>query len=232
MQRTPEMNPDWTAEKDPRYYASCRWDMLALVPPGCRTFLDVGCGDGVTGRAIKEKYPGARVVGIEVRPKAAQAAAAVLDRVLCRAVDAALADLQDERFDCLLFGDILEHLVDPWKTLQVAAQLLAPGGAAVASLPNVQHYSVLLNLARGRWTYTARGLLDRTHLRFFTYREAVRLLAGAGLAVERVQPNYRLREQDKARSEWAAALARGLPFLRPYFAFQYVFLARKGAQAG
>lgn len=227
MSQAPAIRPQWTAEKDARYYASCRWDMIALVPEGCRSFLDVGCGDGVTGKALKQKFPTARVTGVEAHPASAQAAVLVLDRVIVGDVETTLAELQGERFDCLLFGDILEHLVDPWRVLNSYTELLNPGGVVVASLPNVQHISVLTNLARGRWTYTSRGLLDRTHLRFFTDREARQLLDQAGLAPLKVHFNYRLVERNKARSEWAARLGRLLPFLRPFFVFQYVYLAKR-----
>jgi 2-polyprenyl-3-methyl-5-hydroxy-6-metoxy-1,4-benzoquinol methylase len=229
MSQAPAIRPQWTAEKNARYYASCRWDMIALVPEGCRSFLDVGCGGGVTGKALKEKFPAAQVTGVEAHPDSAEAAALVLDRVLLRDAEAALDDLLGERFDCLFFGDILEHLVDPWSVLKSYTGLLNPGGVVIASLPNIQHISVLMNLARGRWTYTSRGLLDRTHLRFFTDREARQLLEQANLTPINVHYNYRLVERNKARSEWATRLGRFIPFLRPFFIFQYVYLAKRKA---
>lgn len=213
------------AAKDPRYYESIRWDMISMIPATCKTFLDAGCGEGVTGKTIKQQFQDVQVTGIEINPQAANIAREVLDCVILGNLESAEAELGDQHFDCILFGDILEHLVDPWYTLQIYRGRLTTGGYMLLSLPNIQHYSIILGLIRGNWTYRSRGLLDQTHLRFFTYREILKLLEQAGLAPVQVKCNFRLREQNKYRAGLAEGLARLLPFLRPYFVFQYIILA-------
>jgi hypothetical protein len=90
--------------------------------------------------------------------------------------------------DCLVFGDVLEHLVDPWAVLFDLAQLVREGGQILACIPNVQHYSIIVNLMRGKWDYQDEGLLDRTHLRFFTLTSIRELFGRAGLQIFDIQP--------------------------------------------
>jgi 2-polyprenyl-3-methyl-5-hydroxy-6-metoxy-1,4-benzoquinol methylase len=205
------------------YYKSARPDILPLVPTEARRVLEVGCGVGQLGQALKEQ--GKEVVGIELNQDAARIAAAVLDRVICAPVESVALDELDPPYDCVIFGDILEHLVDPWTTLRRFATLLASEGRIVASLPNVGHWSVIAGLLRGRWEYRDRGLLDRTHLRFFTWRSIVALFIQADLVIERWERNYRLREADRRYARLARGLARGP--LRDVLTFQYLVVARK-----
>lgn len=212
-------------DKSSLYYRSCRWDMIALIPENCQYILDVGCAEGVTGRAIKEQRPGAKVVGIENNQDAANKARRVLDRVIVGDVESVDLEFGERPFDCILFGDVLEHLIDPWSTLRKYRKSLDKNGCVVVSIPNIQHYSVILGLIKGDWSYQDRGILDRTHLRFFTYKEVVKLLDQPGLVPVQVSYNIRLIEHTKSRREYAELISRFLPFLRKYFVFQYVVLA-------
>ena len=165
----------------PAYYRHERPELLALVPPTARRVLDVGCGAGGLGRALKRRGP-CHVVGIEAHPAAAAAARTVLDQVL--EADIETLDplpFAPGTFDCIVCADVLEHLREPARLLARLRPLLAPHGVLVASLPNVRHASVLLPLlVDGRWRYQDEGILDRTHLRFFTRAELDALLAEAG----------------------------------------------------
>lgn len=212
----------------PVYYKSARADVLALVPEEAWRVLDVGCGAGQLGQALKERDT-KEVVGIELNQEAAHIAAAVLDRVICAPVESVALEELGPPYDCIIFGDILEHLVDPWATLHRFTTLLTPEGRVVASLPNVAHWSVVAGLLRGRWEYRDRGLLDCTHLRFFTRRSIAALFAQAGLVVERWKRNYRLREADRRYARLARGLARGP--LRDLLTFQYLIVARKRGEA-
>ena len=208
----------------PVYYKSARADILLLVPKEARRVLDVGCGAGQLGQALKEQGV-KEVVGIELDQEAAHIAATVLDQVICGPVESVVLEELGPPYDCIIFGDILEHLVDPWATLRRFATLLTPDGRIVASLPNVAHWSVVAGLLRGRWEYQDRGLLDRTHLRFFTRRSIAALFAQVGLVIERWEHNYRLRESDRRYARLACGLARGP--LRDLLTFQYLVVARK-----
>ena len=100
-------------------------------------------------------------------------------------------DIPDSGFDLIVILDILEHLMDPWAMVQRLHSALALGGVIIASIPNVGHYSVAFPLLRGKWEYQPEGLLDRTHLRFFTKRTALDLMNRLGLAVQKVDRVWR-----------------------------------------
>jgi hypothetical protein len=96
-----------------------------------------------------------------------------------------------EPFDCIVFNDVLEHMIDPWSVLATTRSLLSARGVVVASIPNIRHVSVLLPLlVRGRWSYMEWGVLDRTHLRFFTRRSMISMFEGAGYRVTHIEPHW------------------------------------------
>jgi SAM-dependent methyltransferase len=148
------------------YVDTPRSEMVEFVPPGTRNLLDVGCGRGGFGRSLKERVP-VSITGIEVDPGAVATAEQRYDRVITGVFpDDVPPGL---RFDCIVFNDILEHLVDPWEALRAARRILEPGGAVVASIPNMRYWPVFWRLVtKGEWRYVDDGTLDRTHLRFFT----------------------------------------------------------------
>ena len=212
------------------YYARARDDLFALVPalPRGSRVLEVGCGEGQLGRRLCEL--GCEVHGVEVVPAAAAAAARALDRVTCADVERAPLDYPAGHFQLLLCGDVLEHLVDPWGTLARLQRLLAPGGVLVCSVPNVQYFPVALGLLRGRFDYRDAGVLDRTHLRFFTRRSARQLVEGAGFTVEAMPAVYPFRSA--AVRAVAALLDRGsFGLLRGLLTGQVYLRARALARA-
>lgn len=164
----------------PGYYECPRYEVMELIDPASRLILDVGCASGVLGASLKQKQ-GATVWGVEYQPEAAQRAAECLDKVIPGTIEAALTQLPENYFDTIICADVLEHLVDPWAVLAELKNKLRSGGQLVASIPNVRHWSVLLNLLEGHWQYRDFGLLDRTHLRFFTRESIIQLFEGAGL---------------------------------------------------
>ena len=159
---------------DPFYFGHARPEVLALVPETARAVLDIGCGAGRLGEALKARQQ-AEVVGVELNPAAAQSARQRLDQVFVGDVEALELPFSPGRFDAIVCGDILEHLREPERLLRHARAWLAPDGALIASIPNVRHHSVVRSVLEGNWTYESAGLLDRTHLRFFTRREIEKL---------------------------------------------------------
>src|SRR5919197_1370116 len=149
--------------------------VLGLVEPSSRV-LEFGCATGYMSQALRDRL-GATVVGVELNAEAAQLAAVHCDRVLVG--DAEELDLEaelgGERFDAILFADVLEHLRDPAALLRRVRQFVAEGGVVIASIPNVAHASVRLALLSGSFRYREEGLLDAGHLRFFT-REGIQVL--------------------------------------------------------
>ncbi len=156
---------------------------ILLTPPGSDV-LDVGTADG---HPVVEglKARGCRVWGVEIDPEAAEAAAPMCEQMVVGNVEQLdlAAELGDQRFDVVLCLDVLEHLVEPLDTLRRLKDLLRPGGIVVASIPNVTHAAVRLQLLDGSFTYTDTGLLDRTHVRFFDRAEVTSLFEQAELTV-------------------------------------------------
>lgn len=154
--------------------------IVKLVGRG-RRVLDLGCADGSLGQALTAR--GCTVTGVELDPEAARIAERVLHEVHVADLETTdLAELLPGReFDAVVLGDVLEHMSDPDVVLRAVSGLLAPNGCVVASVPNVAHGGVRLALLTGAWEYQDRGLLDRTHLRFFTRRSMLELLEQAGL---------------------------------------------------
>lgn len=171
------------------YFQGQRSDVADLVPGGCTRVLDVGCGYGGLGRNLRARGV-AQVFGVEINPDAASQLADVYAGHWIGDVEQVKLPTGIEAFDCIVFADVLEHLRDPWGTLARYLQWLRPEGHVVVSIPNVRNIALLYNLiVRGRWRYEDSGLLDRTHLRFFTRREIMELLSAAGLELELIREN-------------------------------------------
>lgn len=167
-------------------YTTPRPDVFAMVPIGSCSILDVGCSNGALGKSLKMALPGRQVCGIEFDSRFAGDAAQHLDFV----VNADLNSLDwrealaGRTFDCIIFADVLEHLVDPKRCLLQARQCLRPGGCIVLSLPNVRHLSALRSIfLDGRFPQRDRGIFDSTHMRWFTLSDAHDLLVNCGFSV-------------------------------------------------
>jgi methionine biosynthesis protein MetW len=216
-------------------YENPRPEIQALVPTDARRILDLGCSSGALGAALRERQ-GASVVGIEVDPGYAADARARLDEVVEADIEGLMgqADLEDRlgRFDCVIAGDVLEHLRDPWAVLRYAAGLLDLGGRAVVSLPNVRYWETFWQLGRrNTWPRRSEGIFDETHLRWFTYRDARALLEQAALEVVEARPQYRMRPGFPTRWDRHIERLDGTK-LAPFFALQYVIGARRVAAQG
>jgi 2-polyprenyl-3-methyl-5-hydroxy-6-metoxy-1,4-benzoquinol methylase len=174
--------PSCAWKTDPAYFEFERPELVALVPEAARRVLDVGCGSGRLGAAIKARQPAA-VWGVEQNVQAAAGARTRLDRVLEGDVERLELPRGSEPFDCIVCGDILEHVVRPLALLRKLRSWLTVDGTLVTSIPNVRHHSVIAGLLAGNWTYESAGLLDRTHVRFFMRSSIARLFQEAGFRV-------------------------------------------------
>lgn len=172
--------PTYDADVDAAAENNSHSLMLRLVGPD-RKVLDVGCATGYLGEALMER--GCRVSGVELDLEAAKRAEKVLDEVLVADLETVdlVAHFGAGSFDVVVLGDVLEHLRDPLRLLKNAVGLLAPQGSVVISIPNVTHAALRLALLQGSWTYSDRGLLDRTHVQFFTRSTLIEMVRGAGL---------------------------------------------------
>jgi SAM-dependent methyltransferase len=211
----------YTLKADPR---SSHSTILAWLGDGHgRRLLDVGAADGLLSRHFTER--GWKVTALEADAAMARLGAEHCERMIVADLNAAVPSLDGE-FDAIVCGDVLEHLADPATALVSLVRSLAPGGTVVVSVPNVAHLWVRLSLAAGRFDYGDRGILDRTHLRFFTRRTLDALVAGAGLRVVRrtvtpvplyqvLPPRWHGPLLDAVHAASAAA-ARALPRLLGY----------------
>ena len=184
-------SPDQVADphaKATDYYQQVRHEVLALVPANARRVLDVGCAEGALGAQLLER--GVReVFGIEYDPEVGARARQRLTEVYCGDVETMDLPFAPGSLDCIICADVLEHLRNPYDVLKRFAGLLSESGTIVSSIPNVRHYSILHMLAEGLWTYQSQGLMDSTHLRFFTKHEIGSLFDQAGLKVTSLGAN-------------------------------------------
>lgn len=171
--------------KAQKYFVELREEIFPFLTEKSVRALDIGCGSGETSRALKKMGRFEWVCGVEGSPEAANLARKALDQVVEGDIETIEFPFEPETFDVILTLDILEHLIDPWATLDKLVSLLKPGGILVASLPNVRHYSVVIPLIFfGDWRYQQEGLLDSTHIRFFTRSTAQKFFVKRGLIVE------------------------------------------------
>ena len=162
-----------------------RRDLMSLMDfskAGLRV-LEIGCACGATLREIGAQNPSARLYGVELNEKAAEIAAPYAT-ILSMDVERLDPSQVVERFDYIVMGDVIEHLQNPWKAIENMRELLAPGGEVIASIPNVAHISTFYGLLSGRWTYEDMGILDRTHFRFFTKKEIMKLFQEAQFDIQ------------------------------------------------
>lgn len=216
-----EVQPNYTLKKS---RLSSHSQLLDMVGPPKQRVLDIGCGKGELGHALSQR--GHDVVGLDQYPPAQR-----LDVFYAANLFDGLPDeVLGERFDTILFADVLEHLPDPEVILSEAAALLSDNGKLLVSLPNAVHWTVRAQVAAGRFDYANKGIMDRGHLRFFTRRSAQRLFEQAGLRVRehRTTPvpweNVLPRVFGKFLSEKVERADFMLSRMRPnVFAYQHLF---------
>ena len=216
----------------PVYSDAANPDLLSRIPPSARLIVDVGCGTGALGLAHKRRNPGARYFGIEVDPVVADVAASRLDRVACVDVETTPLPFGDEPVDCVIYGDVLEHLRNPWAVLGVHARHLAPSGTVLICMPNVEHWQFAERLLRGTFDYEEEGLFDRTHLRWFSVETMRRAIAEAGLFAQDVKPRIFdfARAQDFTRDLTPSLQSLGIDpahYLQRSAPLQHVWRARR-----
>lgn len=199
-----------------QYHNWVRSDLVEMVKHAPRVVLDIGCGAGATGDFIKKKYPGSRVIGIEVNQGAAKVAATRIDQVLTgkfEDFDLEAEGIAKGSVDTVIVADVLEHMYDPWGVLYRLKPYLTPDAQVLASIPNIRNLVVMGDLAKGYWTYDSWGLLDITHIRFFTLREIRRFFQETGYRIARLHHNMDSRlmgfyEQHKDKTHFNVELEK------------------------
>jgi SAM-dependent methyltransferase len=192
-------------QSDMSYYRGQRREMLEFIPEQAQRFVELGCGAGAFGALLRQARPGCIVSGVEIHPQAACEARSRLDHVIELPVEIALDIIEANSVDCVICNDVLEHLVDPWAVCLQIKRILRQSGTIVASIPNVRHFPVFKKyFLGGDWEYEKWGVLDRTHLRFFTKRSIERLFVETGFHAEQIAGIF------PQKLPWKAALLNRL----------------------
>lgn len=201
-------------------------DMIQEKPDAELYVLEVGCDMGANLLGIKNRFPNAKVYGVEINENAASIGKHILD-IRCGNIESEDVDF-GVKFDYIFFGDVLEHLHNPLKTITYCRSLLNENGRIVASIPNVMHVSVMAQLLRGEFHYTETGLLDKTHIHLFTGREIQLMFREADYEVEILQGIvYALGEAEYELIDKLVSISAENVTASMYKIFQYLVVARK-----
>lgn len=206
------------------YYDTHDHDIVRLLPTGPESaILELGCGSGATGRSALAAGKAGRYVGIEIDKAAAEIAKLSLSETLVG--DVATLDFSSfrESFDALIASEVLEHLVDPWSALRKLHACLKPNAIVIASSPNIAHWQIIRGLLRGQFRYTEYGVMDSTHLRWFTPESYRSLFVDSGFVVEDMFP--------VRKASWKSNLINKITGGRAAYLFmkQIMVIARSGA---
>lgn len=170
------------------YYNNARLEMLKYLPLDAKKVLDVGCGNGILAEIIKNNNK-AEVWGIELMEEEAVEAKKKLDKVFIGSCEDFIKDLPDGYFDVIYFNDVLEHLVDPYSVLEKMKLKLSEKGIIISSIPNVRFYRTFSKVVFGKdWKYDDFGIMDKTHLRFFTGKSIKRMYEELGFDIQIHEP--------------------------------------------
>ncbi len=206
---------------DEHYFDNQRPEIIKLVDTAAINILDVGCGNGKLGAELKRLAPNRKITGVEKEHEAAIEARLVLDEVIECDIQNFKFSFNNETFDCIIFADILEHLLEPEIILKKFKPFLKHNGIIILSIPNMRHYTVIMQLIFRGWEYKDYGFFDRTHLRFFSLNSMKELINNSGLKITEIIP--RIVASKKAR------LLNLLLFhsLSDFLTMQYIFKIHK-----
>lgn len=215
------------SNKEDRYFEGARVDFIDELPenPDAR-ILEIGCSNGNTGALALSMNKCGSYIGVELYEEAATNAKEKISQVITGDIEEIELPFEENSFDVLILSEVLEHLVDPWKVLRKLHKYLKPGALILASSPNVSHYRIIMMLLRGEWNLTDDGIMDRTHLRWFTPSSFAEMFESCGYRVQKVEPLSPFRIQVKLQI--ALMLGKG----KHLFFKQIKVKATKGERPG
>jgi 2-polyprenyl-3-methyl-5-hydroxy-6-metoxy-1,4-benzoquinol methylase len=187
--REAQINQTGYEDKNIKYFSKPRMEIRQFLPESAATVLEVGCGTGATLSWLKTSMGYEKTIGIELMEEMAYSEKNNIDKVLVGSIEE--MDLSElfkyESIDLILCLDVLEHLNNPWKVIEELAAILKKGGTIIASIPNIRNIDITSDLIfKGDWAYKDEGILDRTHIRFFTKKTAIALMKSGGLKIQKV----------------------------------------------
>lgn len=219
------------------YFDRVNPDILKNIPIYAKNILEIGCGAGALGFKYKEINNRCQYHGIELSEKAVNYAISQNRIDSIQVGDIEKNDLnyfgfENNSLDCIIFGDVLEHLLDPWNVIIKHKDYLKDNGQIIASIPNISNFSIIYQLLKGKWNYQDEGLLDRTHLRFFTLESIKEMFLKAQMKLINIEARcYNL----EAHTSFMNAIIPALPALglseesvrNNTQVFQYIIVAQK-----
>ena len=180
-------NLDNLLSKPEDYFIQTRPEMLEYIPKTAHRILEVGCSSGLFAAQLKERA-GAEVWGIEFDHESAERAREKIDKVFVGDIFQLSADLPEAYFDCIVLNDVLEHLVDPFAVLLRLKGKLAENGIIVCSIPNIRFFHTLKKFVLDKqWKYEDAGIMDKTHLRFFTKKSIIDMFNTLGYTILKLE---------------------------------------------
>lgn len=212
-------------KKNPAYFSNARKDISTFLPGKVERMLEVGCGTGETLSFLKSMYKDATAVGIELTESAAALAAQKIDSVKNIDIESHndLAELG--KFDLILLLDVLEHLRDPWELLKkLVDNNLSVGGTVITSIPNARNHALFFQLLSGNFEYSDSGILDKTHLRFFTKKSMRKMIEDSGLSIVKCKPT---NLSGRSRSSIINRITLGV--FEDFLAVQYIIKSTKNS---
>jgi len=208
--------------KNDEYYRYTRIELVEMLPTVPERVLEIGCAEGATLEYLKKR--GAEyAAGVEISHEASEKAKLKgIDLVLNSDVENDMLPFKANEFDCIILADVLEHLYNPWDTLKKISKCLSDSGYMLISIPNIKHYMILKDLLfKDQWKYEDAGILDDSHIRFFTLKETLKLLDKAGLGVVNIK--YVTSSGSKFRRINKLCFNKFITFIT----LQYYILAKK-----
>lgn len=215
---------------DIRYYCYERRNVAEFIEDDADAHinvLEVGCGMGATLGYIRNKYYNSKVYGIEIESSIAEIAKKYINNAVCGNIETMQLPYERASFDYVIFADVLEHLINPETVLKKIREYLKPSGYVLASIPNIMHYSVILDLLKGNFTYQDSGILDKTHMRFFTLKEIEKMFNRCGYRIVSISVSYdeeNLQEEDNKLLEKIISLPN-VADQSNFYAYQYLIKA-------
>lgn len=215
-------------EKDSTYFINARLDLINLMPLyPLQKVLEIGMGGGDTLVHIKKNKLAAEVTGIDImKLPGTNQDNSLIDKILFLDVDKVSLPFSNDYFDVIIAGDVLEHLIDPWKVIENMTAILKPGGCIIVSLPNIRDiYALYPIFLKGKFEYAERGIFDKTHFRFFCKIDMIKLIENrGGLKIENIMPIHNFGKKQYKRKIFNRLT---LNIFEEFVTSQYLFKAVK-----
>ncbi len=174
-------------EKNSHYYTNVSYEIVQMIKGIDNKILEIGCGEGLTCLELRKMGKAKEVIGVELINRAAKKAESRLDQVICGNIEDINLSFEEDYFDYIIMSHVIEHLIDPWKTLKRLRKFLSTDGHLIACIPNIAHWRTLKDLIIfNNWEYKESGILDKTHLRFFTEKTILRLFNESNFDVKSI----------------------------------------------